>query len=136
MNKQNQQGVIHHLTLIVMGIAVLGAISFAGFRVWQNKSDAAAGSGLAELIRISGRKAYGGKGGGDEPNGNGSYAIRFCRDSANYKKYVNVFDEWTNYNHKYTIYSYNNGSKSAASSFSSTQKAGEAVKYLCTSIGQ
>jgi len=42
-NIHNQQeGVVHHLGLIILLLAVLGAMGFAGWRVWQAKETAKA----------------------------------------------------------------------------------------------
>jgi len=41
----NQDGVIHHLMLIVLAVVVTGLVGFAGYRVWQNRNiDAQAAS--------------------------------------------------------------------------------------------
>jgi len=38
MKKLNQKGFTHHLVMFVILAVVLGAMGFAGYRVWQNKN--------------------------------------------------------------------------------------------------
>jgi hypothetical protein len=134
MNKQNQQGVIHHLTLIVMGIAVLGAISFAGFRVWQNKSNAAAAgeANIRNLISVSaGRNPYAyGTGAGQ------SYAWYCGKSSSQQSPLDAVIASWVSKTNFVVYYNDASGKKQYISSFTSPSSAGKGVNKLCKNLGR
>lgn len=64
--QKNQKGIAHHLLLVVTAVFVLGAVGFAGFKVYKSKNDVNAkaagwtsmgiGGGSEGIISISGCK--------------------------------------------------------------------------------
>ena len=40
--KKNQDGIVHHLALLLVGVVVLSAIGFAGFRIYKSKNNISA----------------------------------------------------------------------------------------------
>jgi hypothetical protein len=48
---KNQEGFVHHLGLIVLGVVVLSGIGFAGWRVWSNRIDAGASSEIVYSMK-------------------------------------------------------------------------------------
>lgn len=55
----NQNGVIHHLLLFILIGLVLAGVSFAGWRVWDNKQEASAATSGSLLVSRFGLNIYG-----------------------------------------------------------------------------
>jgi len=54
MKKLNQKGFTHHLVMFVILAVVLGAMGFAGYRVWQNKNIDAKAAGWTRIPNKAG----------------------------------------------------------------------------------
>ena len=77
MKKLNQQGVGHHLMIIAIAVLVVGAVGFAGFRVYKGKN--------SDSAQAAGWTAF----------GNSSYKARVCKSSGGLMKIY--FSNYSNY---------------------------------------
>ncbi|NBU33152.1 hypothetical protein EB118_01415 [bacterium] len=67
--KKNQDGIVHHLALLLVGVVVLSAIGFAGYRVYNNKNSVKAKAAGYPLV-------------GEYKGKNTNVRVKACRPSA------------------------------------------------------
>lgn len=54
MKKANENGIVHHLVLIILLVLVAGGVGFAGWRVYQNKKMVASAATYLAVARTNG----------------------------------------------------------------------------------
>jgi hypothetical protein len=87
MKKINQQGIAHHLLIVGLAVLVVGAVGFAGFRVYKSKTEKARAGSYKQVISENAK--------------GGTVSLMLCRDWSSdgsgqtYKAYLK---NYSNYN--------------------------------------
>lgn len=86
----NQSGVIHHLALFVLIGLVLAGVSFAGWRVWQGRSEASATNKWQQIVSNSHGTVSACK---SDVGGSWRVKARVAAKSSNVSGWIQLFDQ-------------------------------------------